>query len=162
VDFLIASSRGVEGGLNLLTREARPQQRGSHRIRSATLISRNTEISVRSAVSSTERSAGVSGSGLDPDVGERSLTREAPVRDRVQCDSTCHAKVAEAGDLMCMPGHAKNDFLANLLNGAGKIHLPLSERALRRTRGSVEQLIEAAVCHPEPTSILKESLIERK
>ena len=97
-----------------------------------------------------DRAPGIAGRRLHPEAFERSLAQQSTVRNTVECDATCKACIALAGDCCCVSRHSKDDLLGHLLDRPGKVQLSDRDVALRLSRWSVEQFVEASVRHRQP------------
>ena len=74
------------------------------------------------------RAAGVSRSGLNPDVAERSFSDHAAVRHAVKSDAAGQAEIIDVQLLAGRPGQAAYDFLGDFLDRACEGHVALSKR----------------------------------
>src|SRR5436190_11954852 len=91
-----------------------------------------------------DRTAGIAGRRLHPEPFERSLAQQSTVRNTVECDAACEACIALAGERRCGSRHSEHDLLGHLLDRPGKVHLSDRDVALRLSRRTVEQIVEAS------------------
>src|SRR5439155_1560478 len=110
----------------------------------------------------SERTAGVPGRRLNPNILDRPVVQDLAVGDAVQRDTAGEAKPAHAGFRDKAADQAQDHLLGNRLDRCSEIHMPLFQTCLRRTRRSSEEITERAVCHPQPDAVIEILLVEVK
>ena len=78
--------------------------------------------------SRTQRTAGITGGGLDPDVFKGTFTQQAAIGHTVECHAAGQAEVFFAGIGMQRAGKTQHHFFGHGLNGCRQIHLALCDR----------------------------------
>ncbi len=109
-----------------------------------------------------ERTAGVAGGRLDPDLLELAVTQDLAIRNAVQRDTAGQAEILGAGLLGERRRQAQHDLLGDLLHRRRQVHLALPHRLLRSPRRLPEQLVELRVGHGQAGTIIEVFLIDPK
>ncbi len=117
-------------------------------------------MSVPDELGDTQRTTGVARGRLDPQPLEGPLAQQPAVGDAVQRHAAGQAEVLEAGLAVHGARHAHDDLLADHLDRAGQIHIPLSYLGLRDPRRAAEQAVERAVGHRQPGEVVEVLLIQ--
>ena len=97
---------------------------------------------------------------LDPQPLERSVSQHSSVSDTVEGHAAGQAQVLKTGLPMCRPRHAQHDLLADDLNRARQVHLPLRQLRFRHTGRATEQAIEGSVRHREAREVIEVLLVQ--
>ena len=109
-----------------------------------------------------ERAASIAGSGLNPDVLERTFAEQAPVANAVERDAAGKTEIVRARHLLRRLCHAQHDFLGHHLHRPREVHLLLRQIRLGHARRAAEQLVEGLTRHREAAQIIEVLLIERE
>ena len=75
----------------------------------------------------TQRSAGITGRRLDPDVVECSVAQQATIGHTIEPDATRDDQVPHAGLCSNVAADAKDDLLGHILDAGRQVHVPLLE-----------------------------------
>ena len=105
--------------------------------------------------SSTDCSACVPGSRLNPHVFEGTFAKQASVRHAIQCYATGHHKVLHAGLLMNMLSTCEHNFLGHNLDAGSHIHMLLFERGFRLPGFHFEQAAELVAGHCQALAVVE-------
>jgi hypothetical protein len=65
------------------------------------------------------------------------------------------AQIFHAGHLMNVPCHFEHDFLGDLLDRAGQIHVPLRDLGFGAARRTAENILKSLMDHPEAHTVIK-------
>src|SRR5688500_13513444 len=96
----------------------------------------------------TERAAGISRSGLNPNVVERPFMKQAAVRDSVEPNTAGHYQRIEPSPTVQVAADAEDGFFQHRLNASRQIHVPLLDGRVRPALRAAEQPLELAIRHP--------------
>src|SRR5207249_11261110 len=96
--------------------------------------------------SNAQRSAGVTGRRLNPNIFERSFAHDAAVSDAVQRHAAGHAQPLHVRFLVNMLDHLEHDFLCDCLYAARQIHLTLRYFCFRLAWATFVEMVDGAIC----------------
>ena len=104
---------------------------------------------------STERAAGVSSRGLDPDALEGAFPLEPAIGDAIQRDAAGKHQVLHAGLRVNIASHPKNRFFGDRLNARCEIHVPLIQIRVGLSWRSSEQLMKSLARHRQALTVVE-------
>ncbi len=102
-----------------------------------------------------QRTAGIAGRRLDPDVLERPFAQDAAIGHAVERDAAGQAQVVRLELVVNGARQAQHDLLGHRLDGAGDIHLLLRDLRLRRARRRAEQVGEPFIGHGQTGGVVE-------
>ena len=105
---------------------------------------RDAGVAMRKAERHAQRTAGVAGGRLNPDILERPFPLNASVADAVERDAAGHAQLVEPGQLVRRARHLHHHFFGDVLNRSRQVEFPLGQRRLGWPRRTAKQSLEPA------------------
>src|SRR6185503_6640575 len=104
----------------------------------------------------TQRSAGIAGRGLEPEIIEDAFRVELAIGDAIECDAAREAQISRA----CFSAYAARDLEDDLFRHAlyrgGDVHVELRQQfRLGLPSRRAEQGVELLVRHPEAGAIVE-------
>ncbi len=102
-----------------------------------------------------ERPARVARSRLNPQILERPLAQDPPVRHAVKRDAAGQAQLFLARFCVHVPGHPQQDLFGDDLDRRGQIHFALGEQCLRAAGRAAEELVEPLRRHRQALAVVE-------
>ena len=144
-------------------REARTQIGALHAVeRLSRGLALLAELAVIGRQCRTDRTAGISRRGLDPDILKNVMREDFAVCHAVERHAAGQAQIVQASLLARGPRQSKHDLLGKGLYGSRDIHVELGQQFFRRPNGLSKVIAEALTCHRQAGAIIEISLVEPK
>jgi len=103
----------------------------------------------------SQRAARIARGGLDPELFEGPLAQQPAVGHTVERHSPGQDEVFHLRLPPHLPGHAQHDFLGDLLDARGQVHVPLFEQGFRGARRPAEKPVEPFAGHRQPRAVVE-------
>src|SRR5262249_18156736 len=154
------SARSRKPPFNLVLRVFRPQKCPLHAIEQRTELTWAIEVLVVGRQRGTQRTTGVAGRWLHPDVLEGAIAQYSAIANAIERNTTREAQIVDSVRLGQAAGEAQHDLLGHLLHRRSQIHFALGEPRLRIAWRSAKQLMELVRRHRQAGRIVEVALVE--
>src|SRR6266545_3722842 len=112
--------------------------------------------------SDTNRAAGITSRGLNPDIFKRTFAQDAAIGNAIKGDTSSHAKTLHVCLFVNMADHLEHDFFSNSLDAARQIHITLGYLCFRLARSAFEETIESPVSHSQALRVAEVLVVHAK